>query len=133
MTSNELRTVSDFEQSLTPGKAVLVKWTAGSFGHFKAHATVKRVNRCSVRVTLTEEVSTPYGLYADGHEIVVPLLQGSLSSLKTWAHFNRCEPLGGYPAAVAVTLAGNDFATRKSAVSACAAVTTAANLGKVTS
>src|SRR5216117_4042331 len=105
MTPNELRTVSDFEQSLTPGKAVLVKWTAGSFGHFKAHATVKRVNRCSVRVTLTEEVSGTtdgWGSYPVGQEIVVPLLQGSLSSLKTWAHFNRCEPVGGYPAAVEV-------------------------------
>jgi hypothetical protein len=105
MTPNEFRSVIDFEKALAVGQPVLVKWTAGSFGHYRAEGTVKRVNACSVRVTLTEVVvergqlhglvETGKTLYPVGNEIVVPLITASGNR---WAHFNRCEPVGGYPA-----------------------------------
>lgn len=93
MTANELQAVIDFEKNLQPEQPVLVKWTAGSFGHYKAEGVVKRVNRCSVRVVLTEEVSGEWGGYPVGREIVVPLITASGNR---WAHFNRCEPRAGY-------------------------------------
>lgn len=105
MTSNEFSAVIEFEKNLQPGQPVLAKWTAGSFGHYKATATVKRVNRASVRVTLTEAVvergqlrglvEEGKVLYPIGHEIVCPLIVDS--GLKKWAHFNRVEPIDGYP------------------------------------
>jgi hypothetical protein len=96
MTPNEFRSVIDFEKALAVGQAVLVKWTAGSFGHYRAEGTVKRVNACSVRVTLTQPMDTgEWGTYPVGHEIVVPLITAAGNR---WAHFNRTEPVGGYPA-----------------------------------
>ena len=93
MTPTQYRTVVDFETTLQPGTPVLVRWTAGSAGHYKAQATVKRVNGKSVRVTLTEAVETPgWGTYPVGREIVVPLL----SNIDRWTYFNRVEPANGY-------------------------------------
>lgn len=95
MTPTQLNQVCKFEMALTPSQEVTARWTAGSFGHYSAKATVKRVNRASVRVTLTEAVTNAGTIvYPVGHEIVCPLLNGS--GLDRWTHFNRVEPVGGY-------------------------------------
>ena len=93
MTPTEFRSVIDFEKALAPGQEVLVKWTAGSFGHYHGVGKVVRVNRCSVRVALTEAVEGRWGGYPTGREIVVPLVTASGNR---WAHFNRVEPVQGY-------------------------------------
>lgn len=93
MTASEFKTVTEFEGSLHPGQAVYVKWSAGSAGHYKGEAVVKKINAKSVRVTLTKPVETArWGNYPQGHEIVVPLV----ANIVRWTYFNRVEPMNGY-------------------------------------
>ena len=91
MTANELRAVINFEKGLVPGVSVRVRWT-NSNRYLAAQAVVLRVNRKSVRVTLTEAVATiPLGGWQVGHEIVVPRIDD-----KRWSCGNRAEPVDGY-------------------------------------
>jgi hypothetical protein len=92
MTGHELRTIAEFEEKLEVGQEVVVKWTAGSFGHYKASGKVARVNAKSVRVAISQAIQGEYGGYPEGHEIVVPLI----TAASRWTHFNRVEPVEGY-------------------------------------
>jgi len=65
---------------LSVGDEVVLRWTAGSFGHYEAKAKLVRVNPKSVVGELTEEVRGPNLFkpseetvqYPKGHKITVP-------------------------------------------------------------
>lgn len=96
MNSSELKTVVDFEDSLSIGTEVRVNWTnAGRFN--TARATVVKVNSQSFRVSLLEHTaSSYYGGYPVGHKITVPRLALGGTGFKLWSANNRLEPLNGY-------------------------------------
>ena len=93
MNANQLRAVFDFETSLRPGAAVLIRWTCGGCYH-AGRATITKVNKKSVRARLEEPVPTGLGEpYAAGREIIAPTVE----AFKLWSYNNRVEPVDGYP------------------------------------
>ncbi len=90
MNLTEMKIVHDFETDLAVGKKVQVRWTC-SRQHFVGFGKVEKLNKNSVRVTLTEKVES----YPIGQSIRVPLLTTG-TSLKAWSRSNRVEPKGGY-------------------------------------
>jgi len=99
MTGQEMKTVIEFEKSLTKDAPVRIRWTnchrfMSGLGH------VKKINQQSVIVTLIEEVSgQDVGSgdcnYSVGMDIKVPLLTAG-SGGKLWSANNRAEPKNGY-------------------------------------
>lgn len=94
MNATEYQTVTDFESALQVGQSVTVRWTNNNRS-YKSPATVARVNKQSVIVTLDGEVKSDLGTYPMGHSIKAPLLTyGSGGDL--WSANNRVEPVEGY-------------------------------------
>lgn len=96
-TTSDFRARIDFEKALHVGQRVEVRWTCGSFGHYKGLGTVAKINAASVRVALDQPVTgwEGRGGWPAGFEIVAPFefnhKNGSI--VKTWAHFNGVFPL----------------------------------------
>lgn len=90
----EFRDVMEFERGLSIGDKVEVRWTAGSFGHYRSPATILRLNAASIRVTLDAPVDTgEWGIYPAGREIVVPRAWSLTGSSTRWAWHNGVFPL----------------------------------------
>ena len=88
-----------FEEHLKPGNKVRVYWTAGSFGHYEAKATVKKLNRSSITVTIDEPVPDRSGLgstgYPKGHKINVPRAMADMGRNKWSMGMNAVHPPQG--------------------------------------
>lgn len=81
--TNELSNQIDFEMALVEGTRVEVRWT-NSFRYYRAIATVVRVNRSSVRVTVTEAHPVAgAGAYLIGRTLSFPRLTS-----RTWSRQN---------------------------------------------
>ena len=83
--------------NLKVGDEVMLYWTAGSFGHYKAPARLVRVNPKSVAGALTEDVADRSGIgegtvaYPVGHIIVVPK---DMTDRRHSMFFNAPMPIG---------------------------------------
>lgn len=96
MNSNELKTVVDFENSLSIGTEVRVYWTNSGWGN-TSKAKVLKINRQSFTVSLLEHVNPNYyGGYPVGTKINVPRLALGGTGFKLWSANNRLEPVNGY-------------------------------------
>jgi hypothetical protein len=85
-----MTTAHQMEERLKPGDKVAARWTAGH-SSYGGNATVKRVNRASIVVTLDNATGQDQGRYAAGREISLPRYQPFQSNSK-WSVNNRVEP-----------------------------------------
>jgi hypothetical protein len=96
MNANELKTVVDFEDSLSIGSEVRIYWTNSGRTN-TSKAKVVKVNAQSFRVSLLEHVAPSYyGGYPVGTQISIPRLAFGGTGFKLWSANNRLEPINGY-------------------------------------
>lgn len=89
MTSQEFKTVQDFENGLSIGDQVRIKWT-NSYCYFSGLATICKINAKSVIATLNHEVHD----YPENHKIKAPRF--TFTTMDLWSCNNRIEPVQGY-------------------------------------
>ncbi len=103
MTGDDFKSVIEFENGLSVGDDVRIKWT-NSNKFWNGSGKLKKINRQSFVVTLSEPVGGPRngelwhggeGEYPAGHAIKVPRLSNG-SGAKLWSIKNRVEPADGY-------------------------------------
>lgn len=83
MTGQELKSIYEFENNLTPGNNVMLYWT-NCYDDYATVAVVVRVNAYSIVGAL----KTAYGPYPAGHKINVP----RITDLKRYSGRNRAKP-----------------------------------------
>ena len=84
-----LREQLDWEDGLAVGDTVLARWT-NSYNYYEARATVRKLNRKSLRVILEE----PTGGYPEGWEILLPR-QSDIFGAARWSVNNGAFPYPG--------------------------------------
>jgi hypothetical protein len=100
-----------WEEGLKAGDKVLVRWTAGSAGHYMSPATIQKVNQSSVTVTLDQPVETgQWGTYPAGRKINVPLCSSCMrTSNSKWSQINGVFPSDAGPYESALGEMGAEF------------------------
>ncbi len=95
MTANQLRAVSEFEEGLTVGAPVDVRWRNNG-ASYRGTGTVAKIHGKSFRVKLAREVASTigFGSYPAGYLVWAP----RIDNLREWSPAARVEPVGGYPA-----------------------------------
>lgn len=93
MIATDFTKVIAFEDGLSVGNEVRIRWT-NSNTFWSGRGILKKINRQSFIVTLSEEVGGP-DCYSAGRDIKAPRLSMG-SGMKLWSCNNRLEPVGGY-------------------------------------
>lgn len=88
MTQQDFKSQVVFEETLTVGSPVQVRWTAG-YGYYEGTATVKKVNAKSIVVDLDTPVTDSFFHIRTFTEVSVPRRM----NLKQWSLSNCVSPV----------------------------------------
>lgn len=89
--STDVMDVMKFNETLQAGQAGVVRWT-NSNNFYKATGTVSKVNKSSLRITLTQDICGLNGvvIYRSGRDIIVP--RCAFQCIERWSRNNGFFP-----------------------------------------